>query len=109
MNIKWELFKERVRLLIFGKRRNVVITLKCPLWADKDKRGCEKYMRIQVLSPDGVFDFDQLLDMVFNSIGRHLTADHNIRNFQGLEFRTQYGKYTFFGSYHAEGQDNEKV
>lgn len=65
------------------------ISIPCPL------DGCNNRIASGLFSI-GAVSIDQVLDAVFKSVGRHLDAQHDIKNFIGLAWEYGDKKYKIF-------------
>lgn len=71
--------------------RVLIVNSKCSLRGD-----CETIIRTMIVTPKLDFTDTEILDAIFKSIARHLSKEHNIKEFVGLEFHSQALKYTIY-------------
>ena len=86
--------KEWVLSKILRPLRILQITCKCPLRSD-----CKDKIVIQIVTSHNDYTPEELFDYMIRSIGKHLAKAHNVKVFQGIEYKTETNKYTLMGSY----------
>lgn len=76
----------------------VGIDIQCPLGVNEKGEGCRDIIHTGIITDKSSFNIKEVLDCVFKSVGRHLTAKHNIKEGQiaALEFYSADKKYIIF-------------
>ena len=81
-----------ILLHIFGGMRFLTISYKCPLRDD-----CKDSIKVGILTGKNSFDIETIIGLSFKALAHHLYKKHNVNFFEGLEFKTENGKYTVYG------------
>lgn len=89
---------------LFRPLRCLEIICVCPLRAD-----CKTKIAIRIITGHSYYTPEQIFDFITKAIGKHLTEAHNVKFFQGIEYRTENAKYTLMGNYIHKEKNEGKI